>query len=310
MAVHHGSIKQDEGFAIGVAVADHPSGPWKDALGHALITDLTENDVKLNIDPAIFYDGDGKIQPIKRTSGVDKVNNALIKNGAYRLTVSHSNLALQDDGNMVVQQVADEAADNQLWVVAQGKTKRHYTLQNYGTKKYYCPQAVLLDTVRTSAMPCEIRIENASEKLGYFLFANYDDDYLGDVLNISKEPGMPVITWVRTGTDNQKVRFDAVALPEPPVSSSSSAILSSSSYDISSSSGTASIVSSEKIGMSRLLSFSRNAGIRFSEPVDYMVLDVQGNVIRKGFGAEIPASFVNSGVYLLKFNGKIQKIRL
>lgn len=58
MAVHHGSIKQDEGFAIGVAVADHPSGPWTDALGHALITDLTENDVKLNIDPAIFYDGD------------------------------------------------------------------------------------------------------------------------------------------------------------------------------------------------------------------------------------------------------------
>lgn len=113
-------------------------------------------------------------------------------------------------------------------MVAQGKTKRHYTLQNYGTKKYYCPQAVLLDTVRTSATPCEIRIENASEKLGYFLFANYDDDYLGDV----------------------------------------------------------------------------------PEPVDYMVLDVQGNVIRKGFGAEIPASFVNSGVYLLKFNGKIQKIRL
>lgn len=58
VAVHHGSIKQDEGFAIGVAVADHPSGPWKDAVGSALITDLTENDVKLNIDPAIFYDGD------------------------------------------------------------------------------------------------------------------------------------------------------------------------------------------------------------------------------------------------------------
>lgn len=33
VAVHHGSIKQDEGFAI----------------GHALVTDLTENDVKLNI---------------------------------------------------------------------------------------------------------------------------------------------------------------------------------------------------------------------------------------------------------------------
>jgi hypothetical protein len=27
VAVHHKTIKQDEGFAIGVAVADHPSGP-------------------------------------------------------------------------------------------------------------------------------------------------------------------------------------------------------------------------------------------------------------------------------------------
>lgn len=439
VAVHHGSIKQDEGFAIGVAVADHPSGPWKDALGHALITDLTENDVKLNIDPAIFYDGDdiwmywgswnagrrvklkenmielaskpedikikdffeapwmhkfrgnyyfsyasgypsttnysmapsingpwtqmgvinakednsetnhqaifkymghwyfmhhganspggwtyrrsvnidylyydrdGKIQKIVRTDGVDKVNNALIKDGGYRLTVSHSNLTLQDDGDMVVQQVADETAENQMWVIAQGKNARHYTLQNFATKKYYCPSNTLLDTVRTKETPCEIRIENASEKKGYYLFANYDDDYLGDVLNISKEPGMPVITWVRSGTDNQKVRFDAVTLPEPPESSSSSAITSSSSYEISSSSGTASFVSAEKIGNPQLVSFSRNAGIRFSEPVDYMMMDVQGNVLHKGFGAEIPAAIMKSGVFLLKFGGKIQRIRM
>lgn len=115
----------------------------------------------VNID-YLYYDRDGNIQKIVRTAGVDKVNNALIKDGAYRLTVSHSNLALQDDGDMVIQQTADETADDQLWVVAAGKTKRHYTLQNYGTKKYYCPQAVLLDTVRTSATPCEIRIENES----------------------------------------------------------------------------------------------------------------------------------------------------
>ncbi|MCR5379302.1 MAG: family 43 glycosylhydrolase, partial [Fibrobacter sp.] len=57
VAVHHATIKQDEGFAIGVAVADHPSGPWKDAIGKALVTDNTTNDVALNIDPAIFYDG-------------------------------------------------------------------------------------------------------------------------------------------------------------------------------------------------------------------------------------------------------------
>lgn len=66
----------------------------------------------VNID-YLYYDRDGNIQKIIRTSGVDKVNNALIKDGAYRLTVSHSNLSLQDDGDMVVQQVADETADNQ-----------------------------------------------------------------------------------------------------------------------------------------------------------------------------------------------------
>ena len=32
VAVHHATIKENEGFAIGVAVADHPSGPWTDAL--------------------------------------------------------------------------------------------------------------------------------------------------------------------------------------------------------------------------------------------------------------------------------------
>ena len=57
VAVHHATVVRDEGFAIGVAVADHPSGPWKDAIGKALVTDNTPNDVALNIDPAIFYDG-------------------------------------------------------------------------------------------------------------------------------------------------------------------------------------------------------------------------------------------------------------
>lgn len=430
VAVHHGSIKQDEGFAIGVAVADHPSGPWTDALGHALITDLTENDVKLNIDPAIFYDGDdiwlywgswsagrrvklkenmvelaskpedigikdffeapwmhkfrgnyyfsyasgypsttnysmaptingpwtqkgvinakednsetnhqaifkymghwyfmhhganspggwtyrrsvnidylyydrdGNIQKIVRTAGVDRVNNALIRDGAYRLTVSHSNLALQDDGDMVIQQTADETAENQLWVIAQGKTKRHYTLQNYGTKKYYCPTQTLLDTVRTSATPCEIRIENASEKKGYYLFANYDDDYLGDILNISKEPGMPIITWVRSGTDNQKIQFAAATLPES---------VSSSSVEESSSSTEVLATQVEGPVSVKVLRASRSVGIILSRPADFMMMDVQGNVINKGFGSRISAEKARPGLYLLKMNGKIQKIRL
>ncbi|MCL4102520.1 hypothetical protein MMG03_002122 [Fibrobacter succinogenes] len=448
VAVHHASIKQDEGFAIGVAVADHPSGPWKDAIGSALITDLTENDVKLNIDPAIFYDGDdiwlywgswsagrrvklkenmielaskpedigikdffeapwmhkfrgnyyfsyasgypsttnysmaptingpwtqkgvinakednsetnhqaifkymghwyfmhhganspggwtyrrsvnidylyydrdGNVQKIVRTAGVDKVNNALVKDGGYRLTVSHSNLALQDDGDMVVQQTADETADNQLWVIAQGKTKRHYTLQNYGTKKYYCPSATLLDTVRTSATPCEIRIENASEEKGYFLFANYDDDYLGDILNISKDPGMPLITWVRTGTDNQKIQFKAAELPKDPESSSSDVVPNSSSSVILSGSEESSNCENSsdencKTGL-RLkvekpsMNYDMSAGIvRLENDSHWTIFTLNGNVVQCGFGSRIALKSMPKGTYLVRVGRETLKI--
>lgn len=51
------------GFAIGLAVSDSPTGPFKDALGHALITnDMTQqtpNDWD-DIDPAVFIDKDGQ----------------------------------------------------------------------------------------------------------------------------------------------------------------------------------------------------------------------------------------------------------
>lgn len=352
VAVHHATVKQDEGFSIGVAVADHPSGPWTDAIGHALIDDNTKNDVALNIDPAIFYDGDdiwmywgswnagrrvklkenmielastpedikikdffeapwmhkfrgnyyfsyasgypsttnyamapsldglwtlkgvindkednsetnhqaifkylghwyfmhhganspggwtyrrsvnidylyydedGNIQKIKRTSGVDKVNNALVEEGGFRITASHSGLALEDADGIVVQQVKNDESDAQLWKLSRAETPRHYTLQNVATKRFYCPPNKLLDSVKTSAEACVIRIENASITKGYYLFADYDSDYLGDVLNISKDVGMPVITWVRTGTDNQKFKLEKAELPEiKPESISSS----------------------------------------------------------------------------------------
>ncbi len=48
-------------FSIAVAVADHPTGPFVDALGHALITDNTANSVELNIDPTVFVDDDGQV---------------------------------------------------------------------------------------------------------------------------------------------------------------------------------------------------------------------------------------------------------
>ena len=426
VAVHHGTIKENgsEGFAIGVAVADHPSGPWKDAIGQALITDNTPNDVKLNIDPAIFYDGDdiwmywgswsagrrvklkenmielagtpedikikdffeapwmhyfrgnyyfsyasgypsttnysmapslngpwtqkgvindkmensetnhqaifkylghwyfmyhganspggwtyrrsvnidylyydrdGLIQKIKHTDGVDPVNNALLEEGGYRLTVSHSNLALEDSDGIVVQQVADEKNEAQLWVLANGDSPRYYTLKNFATGRYYCPPKTLLDTVKTSETSCEIRIENASAKKGYFLFADYDSDYLGDVLNISKEVGMPVITWVRTGTDNQKVQFAKAELPkvEPPTDSGNG--------------GTTGIAHGSRGFMDALnapalqqVRYDASARvIRLAVDASWALLDVNGVVVRRGYGREIRVRSVRSGMYFV-----------
>jgi beta-xylosidase len=57
------------GMAIGVAVADSPSGPFKDALGKALIDDAFEQsnmgfktppDTPYTIDPTVFVDTDGQ----------------------------------------------------------------------------------------------------------------------------------------------------------------------------------------------------------------------------------------------------------
>ena len=57
----HKSVKVHEGFAIGVAVADHPLGPWKDATGKPIIADTTKNSIVLNIDPAVFVDDDQQV---------------------------------------------------------------------------------------------------------------------------------------------------------------------------------------------------------------------------------------------------------
>jgi beta-xylosidase len=56
--VEHATIR---GKAIGVAVADNPSGPFKDALGKALITNDMTTDTKIfwdDIDPVVFIDDD------------------------------------------------------------------------------------------------------------------------------------------------------------------------------------------------------------------------------------------------------------
>ena len=60
VSLRHRSVRVNEGMAIGVAVSDSPTGPFKDAIGEALITDATQNSVVLNIDPAVFIDCDGQ----------------------------------------------------------------------------------------------------------------------------------------------------------------------------------------------------------------------------------------------------------
>ena len=425
VAVHHGAIKENgsEGFAIGVAVADHPSGPWKDAIGQALITDNTPNDVKLNIDPAIFYDGDdiwmywgswnagrrvklkenmielagtpedikikdffeapwmhyfrgnyyfsyasgypsttnysmapslngpwtqkgvindkmdnsetnhqaifkylghwyfmyhganspggwtyrrsvnidylyydrdGNIQKIKHTNGVDPVNNALVEAGGYRMVVAHSNLALEDSDGMVVQQTVDENNESQLWVLARGEKSRYYTLQNFKTKQYYCPSKTLLDTVVTKLTPCEIRIENASKEKGYYLFADYDSDYLADVLNVSKDVGMPLITWVRTGTDNQKIKLVKTDLPpDSGVGDRTSLELSHAASAL----------------LARFAAYDGAARvIRLAKTVDWAVLDLNGVVVRRGYGHEINAKNMRPGVYFVRSGSMNAKV--
>lgn len=445
VAVHHATVKQDEGFSIGVAVADHPSGPWTDAIGHALIDDNTKNDVALNIDPAIFYDGDdiwmywgswnagrrvklkenmielastpedikikdffeapwmhkfrgnyyfsyasgypsttnyamapsldgpwtlkgvindkednsetnhqaifkylghwyfmhhganspggwtyrrsvnidylyydedGNIQKIKRTSGVDKVNNALVEEGGFRITASHSGLALEDADGIVVQQVKNDESDAQLWKLSRAETPRHYTLQNVATKRFYCPPNKLLDTVKTSTEACVIRIENASITKGYYLFADYDSDYLGDVLNISKDVGMPVITWVRTGTDNQKFKLEKAELPEiKPESISSSSEVKTDAPNSSAVENAEKISSSSEKKLEGLpdsvsSSSSERASIavqkmQMLQPENWIVFDANGVPVAKGYSREIPVKSLRSGVYFVRFGNSM-----
>ena len=60
VAITHGTI---HGKAIGVAVADNPLGPFKDARGSAIITNDMTTEAKISwddIDPTVFIDDDGQ----------------------------------------------------------------------------------------------------------------------------------------------------------------------------------------------------------------------------------------------------------
>lgn len=60
---HRKDADSKGGFAIGVAVADKPYGPYKDAIGKALIVNEMTTDMKHSwddIDPTVFIDDDGQ----------------------------------------------------------------------------------------------------------------------------------------------------------------------------------------------------------------------------------------------------------
>ena len=60
VAVEHGTVP---GKAIGIAVSDSPTGPFKDALGKALITNDMTTKTKISwddIDPSVIIDDDGQ----------------------------------------------------------------------------------------------------------------------------------------------------------------------------------------------------------------------------------------------------------
>jgi beta-xylosidase len=80
----HESVRVNEGFAMGVAVAGHPAGPYKDAIGKPIISDTTTNSIVLNIDPVVYVDDDnqvyffwgswGEVRMVKLKSNMDELD--------------------------------------------------------------------------------------------------------------------------------------------------------------------------------------------------------------------------------------------
>lgn len=62
ITAHHKDVDGKAGKAIGVAVADSPVGPFRDAIGAALITNDMTTDIDIDwddIDPTVYIDDDG-----------------------------------------------------------------------------------------------------------------------------------------------------------------------------------------------------------------------------------------------------------
>jgi hypothetical protein len=195
-----------------------------------------------------------------------------------------------------------------------------YTLRNIETGKYLSfGKGNLLDTARTVETEIRIVIENFNVDDGYRLYADTASEYLGDVLNISTEAGMPLVVWKQTGTQNQSFKFEymgdesAYSSSSEDASSSGTAELmsSSSSEGVSSSSAeiTSIVAAPQKIG-ARVVGVSRVDGLRFSQAPDYALMNLHGMVVARGHAAQVAVKNLAPGAYVVRLGGRIQKIEL
>ncbi|HSQ43309.1 MAG TPA: family 43 glycosylhydrolase [Fibrobacteraceae bacterium] len=186
----------------------------------------------------LYYSSDTTItQLVPTTEGVAQMDNTPLTEGVYRIQANHSSLFLEDSSG-TVRQADSSASEIQQWILRPSTGNTHvYSLQNLSTGNYISFTNTLLDTVSTQSSETWLPIENLSVEDGYLIFADTVKDYVGDILNVSTEAGMPLITWKRTGTLNQAFYFTYQGeIPSSSSQASSSALASSSSW-VSSSSG-------------------------------------------------------------------------
>lgn len=107
---------------------------------------------------------------------------------------------------------------------------------------------------------------------------------------------MPVITWVRTGTDNQKVQFAKAELPkvEP---STGIAHGSRGSMD-----------ALKTLTLQQVRYDASARVIHLGADASWALLDVNGVVVRRGYGREISVRSVRSGKYFVRAGKNTAKV--
>jgi hypothetical protein len=234
----------------------------------------------------LYYNTDGTIKPIVRTAtGPKKVDNAPIADGTYRLMAKHSGLALQDSGEKIVQ-MRKSASDSQVWRIARKGDGRTYSLRNAATGRWFSyPSAERLTKARTVAAETGIVIENASVEDGYMLFADSSKDHVGDVLDISTDPGKELVVWRRLGTLNQSFLLEKAV----PTGVAPSGLVRSAP---------------------KVLSASAKDGIRLSAPADWILRDVSGTELARGHSDRAAVSDPRRGILLLEIDGSSMAVLL